>query len=1025
MDQITKFAVNNSRFTILALVCIVLAGIKTFITMPSQEDPEVTVREAQVTAMFPGMPSDQVENLIAKPLEKKIKEIPEIEKIITTVRTGEVILKAKVYDKYFDLSPIWQSLRNKMNDMAGELPEGTHGPIVNDDFGRVSVATIAMTGDGYSMSEMREVALNLQDRISALNSVSKVSVMGVQNERFYIEINPDRISQYGMAFSDLMGQLVAQNIVLPGGSINADGRKIAIEPSGNLLSIDDLKNIRVTDQDSGQILYLQDIAQIRRGYVSPSEYAAYYNDKPAVILAVSMVPRHNIEDFGIELSEYVEQVQTELPLGLELDYATYQPTLVTAAVSGAVSNLYQTVAVVLVVVVLFLGLRTGLIVSAIVPLTILMSFLIMDMWGIDLQRMSIAAIIIALGLLVDNGIVVAEEMRTRMDNGVASKEAGMLSAKGLGVPLLTSSLTTILAFMPLMMANDVSGEYLRSLSQVIIIALLSSWFLAMYATPTLCYWFLRKSNSAANSASQAKQQTEQLSGASYDFYRRFLNFVLNQRIVFVVVMVALLFVSLIGLGKIPQQMMPYSDRNQFLVYLDFPAGTHISETERVTRRLSAWLADNEQNPTVTSNIAYVGYGGPRFFLSLAPPNAADNVAFLVINTKTKEDVVDMVEKVDAYILQNMPEAQGRSKRMSLGANEIGLVEYRIIGPDVNVLYRIGSAIENRMNSIAGSVGVTQDWGEPVVRMRVNIDQDRARRAGVTSQSIAQALSAYFDGRTVSNFREGDKSIPIVVRGNDDRDDLSQLRLLQVVSQSGEPVPLMQIADLEGYLAPDKFMRLDQERTLSVSGKHRVMQATAFHNEVWPLIQAIELPAGYKVEIGGEVENSAKGNAALAQFLPFAVLGIVVLLVLQFNSLRRPAIIMLTIPLVVIGAVLGLLVSNAFFSFTGLLGIYSLVGIIVNNGIVLIDKIDIERNAGKGIQVAVIDACMARARPIIMTTLTTILGLIPMALFGGAMWFPMAVVIMGGLAIGSILTLGFVPVLYSLFFDPRRLSEQTS
>ena len=1022
MDKITQFAVNNSRATILALVSITLIGIHTFLTMPSQEDPEVTVRNAQVTAYFPGMPTDQIENLLAKPLEKKIKEIPEIEEIITTVTTGKVILQPKVFDTYFDLDPIWQDLRNKMTDIRSELPEGTQGPVVNDDFGRVSAATIAMTGDGFNMREMRDIANDLQDEIAAMDSVSKVVIYGVQSERIYMKVNASRLSQFGIPFANLVQALTNQNIVLPGGNINADGRVIVIEPSGNFKSLDEIRNIQVQVPEKDEVIYLQDIVEIERDYIDPSQSAAYYNDKPAVVIAVSMVPRYNIEEFGVEIKDKVTELQKELPLGLNLDYATFQPTLVTASVNSAVSNLYQTVAVVLVVVIIFLGLRTGLIVSAIVPLTILMTFFIMDMWAIDLQRMSIAAIIIALGLLVDNGIVIAEDMQTRMGQGEDKKQAAMSAAKNLGVPLLTSSLTTILMFMPLMMAADATGEYLRSLSQVIIIALLSSWFLAMYATPTLCCWFLKdKENTQSNQDAPSSLETENESykGIVYDIYRTILEKLLSFRIGLIVLMVALLVVSLKGLGTVPKQMMPYSDRNQFLVYLDFPSGTHISETESVTRRLTSWMADKEQNPKIEGSIAYIGYGGPRFFLTLSPPDPADNVAFLVVNTQTQDDVITVMDEVDRYILENLPEVSGRSKRMSLGASEIGLVEYRIIGPDVTTLYRIGRQIEDKMLTIPGSIGITNDWGEPVIRMRVNIDQDRAQRAGVTSKGVAESLNAYFDGSAVSDYREDDKTIPIVIRGDETRDDWSALRVIPVPSEDGEPVPLTQVADFDGYIAPSKFKRLDQERTYTVSGKHRTKQATEFHEEIWPFIQSLDLPEGYRIEIGGEVESSETGNAALTANLPFAMIGIVILLVLQFNSYRRPAIIMLTIPLVIIGAVAGLMVSNAFFSFTAMLGIFSLFGIIVNNGIVLIDRIDIERENGKNIRNAIIDACLARMRPILMTTLTTILGLIPMAMFGGAMWYPMAVVIMGGLAIGSILTLGFVPVLYSLFFkEPK-------
>lgn len=1015
MEKITQFAVNNSRATLLFLACILILGIQTFFSMPSQEDPEITIRNAQVTALFPGMPTDQVENLLAKPLEKSIKEIPEVEEIKTTISTGKVILQPKVADQYFELDPIWQDLRNKMNDMRPSLPEGTLGPIVNDDFGRVAAATIALSGNGYSMREMRDVANHLQDKISAMPSVSKVSVMGVQNECIHLKINAHRLSQYGIPFSSLIDQLSRQNIVLPGGSINVDGRTLTIEPSGNFQSIDEIRNLQVQIPGREQVVYLQDIATVERGYVDPPEYAAYYNDQAAVILAVSMVPRYNIEAFGSDITRKVNGLQAELPLGLQLEFATYQPTLVTQSVNSAVSNLYQTVGVVLIVVIAFLGFRTGLIVSAIVPLTILMSFIIMNLWGIDLQRMSIAAIIIALGLLVDNGIVIAEDIQTRMDQGSDRKQASIAAAKGLGIPLLTSSLTTLFMFLPLMMAKDVTGEYLRSLSQVIFITLLASWFLAMYATPTLCSWFLKNKSGPS---SQKNHDQNSLLARSYTFgLKKLLRF----RFVSILILLGLLIASLFGLSKIPKQMMPYSDRNQFLVYLDFPAGTHIKETTTVTRRLTNWLADTKQNPKIESSIAYIGYGGPRFFLALSPPDPADNHSFIVINTQHVDDVDIVKQQVEDFILDQLPEARGRCKKMSLGAGEIGLIEYRVIGPDINTLYRIGRSIEDKMRTVAGSTDIGNDWGDPVYRMHVHIDQDRARRAGVTSQAIAKALNTYLDGQAVSHYRDGDQSIPIQVQGDNSRHNWSALETLPVPSDKGAPVPLIQVAEFERKIVPSQFKRLDQTRTYTVYGKHTKMQATEFHHTIWPFIQNIELEEGYQIEVGGEIESSASGNAALAENLPLALIGITVLLVLQFNSFRRPIIILLTIPLVIIGAYLGLFLGQAFFSFTAILGIFSLFGIIVNNGIVLIDRIDAERQEGKSIQPAIIDACLARMRPILMTTLTTILGLIPMALFGGAMWFPMAVCIMGGLAVGSLLTLGFVPILYSLFFrDPSRL-----
>jgi multidrug efflux pump subunit AcrB len=1016
MDKITKFTINNSRFAILAMFFIVLIGIQTFVNMPSQEDPEITIRNAQVSVYFPGMPTDQIEDLIAKPLEKKIKQIPEIEDITTTVKTGQVLVEPKVYDKYFDLDPIWQDLRNKMDDMKKDLPKGAIGPIVNDDYGRVSVATIAMTGKDFDMKEMRGIALDLQDKIATLNSVSKVDIMGIQKEQIYLDINANKIANYGLSLKDLVNALQAQNVVLPGGSVNADGNIIVIEPSGNFKSVEEIKNIQVQGKKGELAVYLRDVVEVRRAYVDPAEYEAFYNGKPAVIFAVSMVPRHNIEDFGVEITNKVNDLQNQLPLGLELDYATYQPTLVKQAVDDAVSNLYQTVAVVLVVVVLFLGLRTGLIVGSIVPLTILLSIIAMNMWSIDLQRMSIAAIIIALGLLVDNGIVIAEDMKSRIDSGTNKKDAAIKSAKNLGVPLLISSLTTILAFMPLMLAENVSSEYLRSLSQVIITTLLSSWFLAMFATPALCYWFLEDKNDAVKN--NTDKEADVGDSKWYVLYESILKKTLKHRISIILSMFALLLVSGYCLKFIPKQMMPYSDRNQFLVYVDMPASTHVAETKAVTQRLTSWLSDKEANPDIISNVAYIGYGGPRFFLMVSPPNPGGNVAFVVVNTKSSKDVWPLLDKVEAFANESMPEARVRAKAMSLGASDIGIVEYRVVGPDVRMLYKISRDIEEKMLSIKGSTGISNDWNEPVIRTRVEVDQDRARRAGVTSKSIANVLNSYFEGAKISDYREGDKSIPIVVKGDEGRNNWSEVRLLPVMSSSGTPVPLIQVADFKGYIAPAKFKRFNQERTLKVSGKHKTMQANEFHNLLWPFVKNIDLPEGYRIEIGGEIEGSKEANEALGANLPIALIGIVILLILQFNSFRRSLIITLTIPLVIIGAVVGLFVGNAFFSFTAILGIYSLVGIIVNNGIVLIDRIDTERENITDVNDAIIKACIARMRPIIMTTLTTILGLIPLAMFGGAMWYPMAVVIMGGLFVGTILTLCFVPALYSLFFTGK-------
>ena len=1009
MECITKFAIANSRLTILFLVAMLVAGVSTFATMPSQEDPEITIRSAQVRAYFPGMSTSQMENLIAKRLEKKIKEIPELKKLTSTVSTGAVIVGVEIHDRHFDLKPIWQNLRNKMDDLKSSLPSGTQGPFVNDDFGRVASATIALHGRGYTLPELYDAARDLQDKLSALDSISRVDIYGHQPERIYLDFDSSRLAFYGIAPQEIIAALTEQNIVLPGGSLAVGQQRITLLPSGNFESLEDIKNLQITVPKTQATVYLRDIVNLRRALVEPPQNPTFYNAAPAIVLSVSMIAQYNIIDFGEELNARVEQLKAMLPVGMQMEYATYQPELVKQAVGSAVTNLYQTVAVVLAVVVLFLGIRTGLIVGAIVPLTILMSLVVMNQFGIDLQRMSIAAIIIALGLLVDNGIVIAEDMRRRMDAGTSKKDAALQAAQSLGVPLLTSSLTTILAFLPLMLSESTTSEYLSTLSKVIIIALLSSWFLALFATPVLCYWFLKESNTD-------KPVKESYSGSIYDSYRSFLKFVLKNKLIFVSMMVGLFILSVKGMGLVPQQMMPYSDRNQALIYIDLPAGSDIEHTVKVTEKLRVWLADEEQNPEIESHVAYIGFGGPRFFLALAPINPGDNIAFMVVNTKKKEDVPMMQTRINQFIQDEMPEINGRVKRMFLGVKEIGLMEYRIIGPDAGELYKIGYEVEKAFRDLPGTVAVMNDWQNPVGYISVDIDQLRARRAGVTSESIARSLNAYYDGYAITDYRDGDKIIPITLRGSEGRNNLSEMVTLPILSKDGTPVPLVQVANFSRIIEPDNLIRVDQERTLTISGKHVTLQAKQLHAKLKPAIEKINLPEAYRIELGGEVEGSEEANGALFSKMPLALVGIVLLLIWQFNSIRRPTIILLTIPLTLIGAAAGLLITGAFFSFTAMLGLFSLAGIIINNGIVLIDRIDSERAKGLSVHDATVNACIARMRPILMTTLTTVLGLIPLMLFGGALWYPMSIVIMFGLGISSILTLGFVPVLYVAFFS---------
>ncbi len=1009
MDVVTRFAITNSRITILFVLFVFIGGLFAFLKIPSREDPAITIREAQVTAYYPGLSAQQMEDLVAIPIERAIKQIPEVEDIKTTVKTGYVLVQPKLYDCYFDLEPIWQDLRNKMTDIKGKLPKETIGPFVNDDYGRVSEITIALTGDGFNLAELRETALNLQDRLGQLTSVSRVDVYGIQDETIFLDFNGGRLAHYNIRPESLVRAIQSQNAILPSGTIVAEGQRIAIQPTGEFKTLEEIRNLQIYVQDANKSVYLRDIVDVSRSYVDPPNNPVFYNHKPAIVLALSMMEGKNIKTFEEQVTTLVDRLQLELPVGMTMAYATYQPDLVKSSIHNTVINLYQAVAIVLLVVIYFLGFRTGIIVGTIVPLTILFTIVIMFFLKIDLERMSIAAIIISLGLLVDNAIVIAEDMMRRMEDGVAKKEAAFAAASSLGLPLLTSSLTTIFAFLPLMLADNVTGEFVRSLGYVIVISLLSSWFLSIFTIPTFCYWFL------ADPTSCPKASQETYGTRWYLKYTQYLRLFMKNKIIFLSVMTGCLGVSLMGFKLIVTQMMPPSDRNQFLIYLDLPAGSDVTETMKSTHTLMEWLNDKQENPEVTNFIAYVGAGGPRFFLSLSPVNPDTNTAFLVVNTKTPQQTADLVNRTNQFLAKFIPEADGRAKLMWLGPTEIGMMEYRIKGHDFNALYHLTDQIQSELKTINGMVTVSNDWQNQVFRLLLSLDQAGARRVGVTTESLARTLNTYFDGYKITYYREGDKIIPVILRGERDVNNIDRMRTLPVLSQNQQAVSLLQIMNFVPSIVPEKIKRYDQMRTITVSAKHQTLQASQLHQKMLPFIEKLDLPLGYTIEYGGEVEGIEKANYALFKFMPHALALIMLILVWQFNSIRRMGIIILTIPLVLIGAVWGLVLFGTFLSFNAILGIFSLAGIIVNNGIVLIDKMDNEREQGVPLEEAIIYSCVARLRPIAMTTATTILGLLPLALTGGDLWFGMAIVMIFGLMLGSVLTLGVIPVLYYLFF----------
>lgn len=1012
MMNLAQLAIKNSRITIAAILIVVALGVTTYLSYPSAEDPAITIRSANVTASYPGMSAERVEDLITEPLEAAMREIAEIDEIKSTSKTGSVKLELIIHDSVTDLDAVFQDIRNKADDVKTDLPVGTQGPYVDDEVGLTAVATVALWSDGFSLAEMRDVARDTRDRLYTLEGIRKVQILGIQDERIYLEVTTTKLSQLGVSPQEIFGALKEQNIIEPGGEIVADGRAVLLEPSGNLKSIEELRAVVFRIPNSDRVLRLDEVMDIKRTYVDPPRQPSYHNDRPAIILSVSTVEGTNNLEFGARLTALLKEIEGELPIGYVLDYATFQPDLIEEAVHGAVSNVYQTLVIVLVVVMVFLGLRTGLIVGFFVPLTMLFGIIMMRYFEIELQRMSIAAMIIALGLLVDNGIVVAEDIRVRLERGVDRMRAAAEAGGSLALPLLTSSLTTIFAFLPMMLVEGNAGDYVRSLAQVVVILLLVSWFLSMTVTPAMCAWFMKVSETA-----KTEEKTASYDTPLYVAYRRVLGILLRWRITFLAALVASLVLSVMLLGTVRTEFFPLGDRNQLLVYLDFEAGTDIRESEAKMRTLTRWLSDKDANPEVTSNTAYVGYGGPRFFLALAPVDPDPHRAFVMVNTKSVDDVGPVIDRVNAFLDNNLPAARADAKRMWFGSTEPGMVQIRLVGPDGDLLAERAERLVDAFHAVPGTVGIKQDWENKTLKLIVEVDQVRARRAKVSSTDVAKSLNATFAGVAVSDYREGDKIIPIVVRGDDSlRFSLSGLQRVQVYSSTSNTfVALGQIATVRGEWRFGRIKRRDQQRTLTVEARNPDMPAPKLLAAVMPTLEKLDLPAGTRWEIGGEVEDQAEANEKLFGLLPMALAGIVVLLIGQFNSFRKGTIILATIPLILIGGTVGLIIMQAPYGFMVLLGFFSLAGILINNGIVLIDRIQTEEAAGREPLDAVVTACLARLRPILMTTLTTILGLVPLILFGGALFYGMASVIAFGLLFATVFTLGFVPVVYTLFF----------
>ena len=1023
--NISELAFKYQKIFLFIVVSLMVYGGISYFTLPSQEDPTITSREAIVTTKYPGMSPQRIELLITKKLEENIRKIPEIKMITSISQTGSSIIHVKIQDQYFNLPNIWQNLRNKVKDAEKELPEGTSTPDINDEFGDVAVITMALTSDGFGMNDMHDMAKHIRDILYGIKGTKKIDLFGIQEERIYLKIESTKLAEIGVTPTQIASALSTQNIILPGGQVDTGARSFVLEPTGDFNDIEELGDTLISvpqsgyKGNSGAVISLRDIATIERGYIDPPNKTAYFNGKPAIVFGISMLEGYNLLKFSPRVLKVVSEIEETMPFGYKLDIATYQAEVVEETINGVSINVLQTLIIVLFSVIIFLGFRTGFIVGSIVPTVMLITLALMNFYDLQLERMSLATLIIALGLLVDNGIVVAEDFMKRLERGISRIEALKGVGKELTIPLLTSSLTTILFFMPLMMAESTAGEYTRSLSLVIAMALLTSWIAGLCLTPILCYYFLK--------IDKKKSKEKETSGIFYKLsngYGFLLKGILKIRFLFLAAMFAAFLFSIIASKEVPKRFFPDSDRPQILVYAQLPAGTSQREMTNQMKQVFGVLDDRQLFPNIDSYSGYVGFGGPRFVLSLAPDDAADNMGFIIINIDDIEKQDSSIENLEISLNDRFPGMFFRVKKMFLGSSDSSEIKLQVVGPDSNIIYAKAQQLVDRLYEIPGSTDIRMDWQNRTLKILIKVDQVRARRAGVSSNDIAQSLNAYFEGTEITQFREEDNIIPILFRAEDEeRFNLDRMRTLNVYSSSENTnVPLLQIADFEGQNQYSRIARKDLFRTVSVEVRNINMTAQDFKELLDPIVDELNdgLPSNHLIKYDGVIRESKEAQDSLSASVPLVIGLIIILLVAQFNSFRRPLIILITIPLSFIGAVLGLLISGSNFGFMGTLGLYALAGIIINNAIILIDRIDLEREMGKKVYDAIISACRQRLRPIIITTLTTTLGLLTLIIPHDPLFYGLANIIAYGLGVGTFLTLAVVPVLYSLMFKDKKI-----
>ncbi|MBB6462278.1 efflux RND transporter permease subunit [Flammeovirga kamogawensis] len=1020
--NITEFSIKNNVLTLTLVVLLGLIGFQTYEGMPRDSMPPFTVRYVSIITTYPGGSPERVEMLVTDKVEKQLQQVSELKYIKSESRNNVSIITIEIKEMYTEMQPIYDKIRRRVDEVKPDLPDGCKVQIKDEDIVDVFGVIYSITGDGYSYKELYDIAKDVKDGLIKLPNAARVEIVGEQMENVFIEFDNAAISKYGLTTNMVKNAIANTNIIFPGGDVKFGTERIILEPTGSFESVNNISKVVIQLKD-GKSVHLGDIARIRRGYKTPAESIVTVSGQPAISLGVKLKDGGNIVELGKEIDEKIKYYQEQYPWGIEFTRSASADLYVESSVDSFVSNLLQSVATVLVVMFIFLGFRTGLVVSALIPSTIVITFVMMGLLDVGLNQISLAALIMALGMLVDNAIVMSESIMVKMERGEKVYKAAIESAQELMVPLLISTLTTSAAFLAFYLAKSTMGEIVGPIFVVITIALVSSWVMSITLIPLLAIYLIKV---------KPKDTSEGAKESNFDklvgYYRPFLIWNLKRPFLFIGV-IFLCFLSMTKIAPyVPFIFMPDSDRALVTVNLELPMTSDITVTEEVVeevdRYLKRFLLKKEEVGTkegVIDFTSYVGEGAPKYDLGYQAPEKSSYTAHILINTTSNEFNQTVIDSLDWFCFNHFPDLQPRIKRLGSAGGAENPIEVRISGRDPLVLYNLVDSVKERLAGIPGTKNIKDDWGIKTKKFVIKIDQDRAENAGVTNQDIALSMLTSISGVELDAYREDDESIPIMMKDAHEGDyTMRQLESINIYSQgTGNNVPLKQVADILVDWQFTKVKRYDLFKTITVSsGVDKSTTSNEIMSELKPWLEENQKnwSTGYFYDYGGDIEKTKSGIGSVVEYLPLSFCIIVLLLVGQFNSFKKSLIILLTIPMGAIGVYYGLFLANSYMGFFGFLGLVSLAGIVINNGIVLIDRIEIELTENNREPAdAIVSAATERFRPILLTTATTVCGLLPLWFGGGIMFEPLAVSLLFGLLFATVLTLVLVPVFYSLFY----------